>query len=127
VDAGIAGKVAGVERENVSDMIHGHRCDEPCIVGLFPRHAVCHDESSPFRIDIVSVRQSKNGTFDAGNNPVGLSRGEPESVILDRPRANSPELDEVLRGNADPVSFLAEPSLSHRGPGGVEDLCDEAA
>jgi len=62
VDAGITGKVVSVEGENVSDPIHGHRCDEPCIVGLLPRHAVCHNEPAPFRIDIVSVRESKNET-----------------------------------------------------------------
>jgi len=77
-------------------------------VGLFPRHPVRHNESAPFRIDIVRIRQSKNGAFDTSNNSVGLRRGEPESVILDRPRANSPELDEVLRRDADAVSFSGE-------------------
>jgi len=107
VDAGITGKVVSVEGENVSDPIHRHRCDEPCIVRLFPRYAVRHNEPTPFRIDIVGVRQSKNGALC--NNSVGLGGGEPKSVILDRPRGNSPKLDEVLRGNADAVSIFAEP------------------
>ena len=68
-----------------------------------------HNESAPLRIDIIRIRQSENRTLDASNNPVCLDRSEPESVIFDRPRGNSPELDEILRGNANAVSFLAEP------------------
>jgi hypothetical protein len=71
----LTGEVAGVESENVSDTIHGHRGDEPGIVDLFPRHAVCHNEPAPFRINIVSVRQSKNGTLYASNNSVGFGQG----------------------------------------------------
>jgi len=109
VDAGITVKVVSVEGENVSDTIHGHRSDEACIVDLLPRHAMRHNEPAPFRIDIVSVGKSKNGTFDASNNSIGLGRGEPEPVVLDRPRGNSPKLDQVLGGNADAVSIFAEP------------------
>jgi hypothetical protein len=109
LDAGIPGEVAIVEGEDVGDAIHGHRCHEPCIVGLFARYAVPHDESAPLQVDIIGVRQSKNRAFDASNNPVCLGGSEPESVILDGPRTNSPQLDEVLRGNTDAISFIAEP------------------
>jgi len=109
IDTGIPGEVLNVEGENVSDTIHGHRCDQPCIVGLLPRHAVFQDEPAPFWIDIIRVRQSKNRIFDASNNPVCLGRSEPESVIFHWPRGNSPQLDEILRANKDTIALFAKP------------------
>jgi hypothetical protein len=89
--------------------MHRHRCDKPGIVSLLSRDAMRHNEPAPLPIDVIGVRQSENRTFDSSNNPVSLSRIEPKSTILDRPGGNSPQLDEILRGNADPISFSAEP------------------
>jgi hypothetical protein len=108
-DAGVPGEVVSVEGENVSDTIHSHRCDEPGIVSLLSRDAMCDNESAPLWIDVIRVRESRNRTFDTSDNSVSLRRTEPESIIFDRPGGNSPQLDEVLRGNADAVSFFTEP------------------
>ncbi len=83
-DTGVQGKVISVEGENVSCPVHDPCCYKPGIVGLFSRNAMRYNKPTPLRIDSIRVRESKNTTFDTGNNSVSLGRAKPESVVFDQ-------------------------------------------
>jgi Fe2+ transport system protein FeoA len=109
LDAGVTAEVVSVERENVRDSVDVHRRHEARVMGFLAGDTVCHDEPTPLRIDLIRVGQSKNRALDTSENSVSLGRSEAESVALDGPRADCPQLDEILRGHADAIALFAEP------------------
>ncbi len=70
------------------------------MVSLLSGNAVGNDEPSPLRVNVIGIRQAKNGCFDSADDSVRLSRSEAEPIVLDWPRTNRPELDENLRSDA---------------------------
>ncbi|MBI4467986.1 MAG: hypothetical protein HY650_01550 [Acidobacteria bacterium] len=68
-----------------------------------------YNEPAPGCVDIISVREPKNRTLDTSNNPVRQGWSKSESIICERSRANSPELDEVLRRNGYAIPGFAKP------------------
>jgi hypothetical protein len=104
----VAGEVIHVERENVFDPVNYHGRNQPGVVGLLSANPVCSNEAAPFRIDGIRIWEPENRRFDAGQHSLGLAWGKAKPVVLDRSRADRPELDEVLRCHTKAIPVLAD-------------------
>ena len=113
-DLGVAREVAHVVGENVFDAVNHHGRNQPGVVGRFSAHPVCSNEAAPFRIDGIGIRESENRRLDEGQHSLGLGWSEAEPVVLDRSRADRPELDEVLRCDGKAIPVLAELVIASR-------------
>src|ERR1700722_10020033 len=98
-NAGIAGKPGSVERENGGEAMHLHGCHQTGIMGGLADNPILNDQAFPDRIDRWRLGQELKHAFDSCQFDGNGGQLHAQSVLLDRPCGNYPQLDEVLRND----------------------------
>jgi hypothetical protein len=97
---GVACKILPIQREKVGNAVHQHGRDEPCIVYLHSSHRVPNNQPTPFDMDAFAVGQKPESGFDYPGSRIDLDNRQTKAVPVDWPGANVPELDQILRREA---------------------------
>jgi len=107
-DAGEAGEVAGVERQDFGQAVSLHSRDEPGVVRDLALAVVGHDQRLPHADDRRAVRPEREEGFEATDFRVAFLHGQTEAVIGNRAGGHNPEFVEVLRDDADGATASQE-------------------
>ena len=68
----IAGKVIGIERENVRHAVRLHGCRETRIMYLYTQHVEGDDKPTPLRVYSRCIRQSRKKTLNQAQQPIRI-------------------------------------------------------
>ena len=98
-------EVIDVEGEDAGDGVDVHSGNQACIMDVYARYAVSDDEVVPLAVDVRGVVDQRENRLQAGYIPFCLGQAESQPVALGRAGSHAPQLDEVLREDAEP--FLA--------------------
>ena len=96
-------EVIDVEGEDARDGVDVHSGNEARIMDVYARYAVGDHEIVPLAIDGRCVVDQRENRLQAGYIPFCLGQAESQSVALRRACSHAPELDDVLREDAEPV------------------------
>jgi hypothetical protein len=72
----ISREIVSVERKDVGYPVYYHRCNKAGVVGLLAGNRVCDDQATPLTIDLVPIRQTKDGTLNPRDYTVSLTGAE---------------------------------------------------
>ena len=98
------------------DGVDVHQGDDPRVVNLNARDRVINDQAAPLRIDRRRLLENCEHALDQPDAPVGLGRRQAEAAPSCRgPRADVPELDDVLGRAAELIAARED------GPDGLAD------
>lgn len=97
LNAGVAGKVAGIEGEDFCDSASHHDRDETGIVSLNAKNPVCSDEIFPFLVGITSFFQYAKDGFESDKFSAGIFDCHSEAIFHERPCGHIPKFSHVLR------------------------------
>src|SRR5262245_52259816 len=102
----------------MGDAIDLHRGDQPCIVHLHARDRMTEQELSPLVIRGGAIRQESKIPLDDARPPFGFRGWEAEAAACrGRARADTPELRQDLRREAEHLSAPTEGSEGFDGKG----------
>jgi hypothetical protein len=103
--------------------VNHHRRDQPCIMGILTKNRCRSDELLPDAVYQRRLVEPMEQGFGADQLHNGFGRSFALPVDVRRPRADDPELIEVLRDDVKPVALTNEKfsgikrRLVHRMPG----------
>ena len=83
---------------------------------VYAGYAVGDDETVPLAVDARRVVDQRENRLQTGDIPFCLEQAESQSIALGRAGSHAPELDEVLREDAEP--FVAA-QKRHDGASGL--------
>jgi hypothetical protein len=131
----VACEVVSIEGQEMGDTVDLHRGDQPCIVHLRARNPMTEQELSPLVIRGHAIRQESKIPLDDAGPPFGFRGWEAEAAACRRrARADTPELRQDLRREAEHLSAPPEGSKGFDGKGmrwvrfvrqAQEDICVE--
>ena len=96
-------EVIDVEGEDARDGVDVHGGNEARIMDVYARYALGPDEMTPLTVDVRGVVDQRENRLQAGYIPFCLGQAESQSVALGRAGSHAPELDDVLREDAEPA------------------------
>jgi hypothetical protein len=79
------------------DIMHNHRCNQARVVNLLSEDQVLNDKLLPFWKDVACVGQDSEEVLQLREFLFGLSNRKSQSIVGNRSRGYSPELNQVLR------------------------------
>ena len=110
-------EVSPIQGENPLHSVHFHRRDQMRVMGLLSRNAVLDDEALPdfrYRGCIGGcIGQQAKEPANADNFTLRLRDRQAQAVVVDRPRCDGPEFNEVLRRDAE--NFISQAKRGERG------------
>lgn len=95
-DAGIAGKVSGVEGQDLSDVMNSHSGNQASVMNLDAGNVVIDEEASPFCVYSWGLGKQTEVRFDCQGADVRVPWGKAISIAIDWPRQRVPEFSEIL-------------------------------
>lgn len=110
-------KVADVEGEDLRQPVNRHGRDQVGVVTRFAADLIARDQLLPMRKDGGSLAQKNEEDLEAGKFRLRFGRSKPKPVLRRGPRADHPELVEVLRHEAEDFPLPAQLGHGVHGSG----------
>ena len=96
-DAGEAAKVLGIERQQIRNSVHAHRCHHTSVMDLDTGDARCNYDFPPLLMCCFAVGGKREFGFNQSSAFIRLCNGESEPVPISRSSTHVPEFSQILR------------------------------
>ena len=89
-NAGIAGEIGDVQRQDMRDAVYSHSCSQSGVVYLDAHDRMIRDDPAPFAIDGFVVRQQMHASLDHAHFAIRFVYSQAESVLRSWPSHRVP-------------------------------------
>ena len=102
-DTKVTLEISDIERQQPRDTVDQHGGGQASVVNLHSSHGVSDDEATPLGMGSLVVGQEAKRLLEQGGSRIRLRRRQAEPVARSRTSADVPELDQILRREAQAV------------------------